>query len=78
MGVNFSDDMCIISGFNKLFYWMNRGKGKVKYGILCPSTNLFYEIPDEETYRALIEELKEKKQSRSPAIAEQPTPEIYA
>jgi hypothetical protein len=40
---------------------MNRGKGKVKYGILCPSTNLFYEIPNEETYRALIEELKEKK-----------------
>ncbi len=25
---------------------MDKDKSNVKYGILCPSTNLFYEIPD--------------------------------
>ena len=40
---------------------MSGEKRKVKYGILCPSSNLFYEIPDEGTYLALVQELKSKK-----------------
>ena len=39
---------------------MNQDKSHVKYGILCPSTNLFYEIPDEATYKALLDELNKK------------------
>jgi hypothetical protein len=39
---------------------MSENKGKVKYGILCPSTNLFYEVPDEATYLALLQELQQK------------------
>jgi hypothetical protein len=39
---------------------MSENRGKVKYGILCPSTNLFYEIPDEATYLALLQELQQK------------------
>lgn len=36
---------------------MSHHEEKIKYGILCPSTNIFYEITDELTYRALLEQL---------------------
>jgi hypothetical protein len=57
---------------------MSGEKRKVKYGILCPSSNLFYEIPDEGTYLALVQELKSKKGLGSAPVAQQPSPEIYA
>lgn len=36
---------------------MDIKKQTTKYGILCPSTNIFYEIQDESTYQALLQEL---------------------
>ena len=36
---------------------MDKKEHTVKYGILCPSTNIFYEIQDESTYQALLQEL---------------------